>query len=157
MKTKILLLIIVAFLSGNAIAQKIYLPSAQKYVKIVDYIDDVQKDLSKYSADYLLIYPGYDQKENSEGDAYLIQLEMRVSNDGKYVSATQTLQIPEKEAVKTTNLSNPSVFGNTFNSDEWTGKFVVIKYMKKDVSFSAKGILKKHTKDDGFDFYEKVK
>jgi hypothetical protein len=157
MKTKILVLIIFAFLSGNLFAQKVYIPSVQKYVKLVDYVDDVQKDLSKYSGDYLFIYPGYDAKENSEGDAYLVQLEMRISNDGKYVSAVQTLQIPEKEAVKTNNLSSPSVYGNTFNSEEWTGKFVVVKYKKKEVSFSAKGILKKHTKDDGYDFYEKTK
>jgi hypothetical protein len=157
MKTKILLLIIFAFFANNLFAQKVYVPSVQKYATIVDYIDDTQKDLSKYSGDYLFIYPGYDQKENSEGDAYLIQLELRISNDGKYVTGVQTLQIPEKEAVKTTNLSNPSVFGNTFSSDELTGKFIVLKYKKKGVTFSAKGILKKHMKDSGYDFYEKTK
>ncbi|MCX6164605.1 MAG: hypothetical protein NTU73_07040 [Ignavibacteriae bacterium] len=157
MKTKIFFLIFIGFLVGNIYAQKVYIPSLQKYAKIVDYIDDTQKDLSKYSGDYLLIYPGYDKNDNNEGDAYLIQLELRISNDGKYVTASQTLQIPEKEAVKTSNLTNPSVFGNTFSSDEMTGKFVVLKYKKKDVTFSVKGILKKHTKDDGYDFYEKTK
>jgi len=142
---------------NNAYSQKVYIPSLQKYTKIVDYIDDTQKDFSKYSGDYLLIYPGYDQRENYEGDAYLIQMELRISNDGKYVSASQNLQIPQKEAEKTSNLTNPSVFGNTFSSDELTGKFVVLKYKKKDVTFSVKGILKKHTKDNGYDFYEKVK
>lgn len=157
MKTKILFFIIFAFFVSNVFAQKVYVPSVQKYVTLVDYIDDIQKDFSKYSGDYLFIYPGYDQKENTEGDAYLIQLELRISNDGKYVSGIQTLQIPEKEAVKTTNLTNPSVFGNTFSSDELTGIFVVLKYKKKGVTFSAKGILKKHTKDNGYDFYEKTK
>jgi len=157
MKTKILFLVIFAFIVSNVSAQKVYVPSAQKYVTMVDYFDDVQKDLSKFSGEYLMIYPGYDQKENSEGDAYLISLELRISNDGKYVSATQTLQIPEKEAVKTTNLANATVFGNSFSSDEMSGKFVVLKYKKKEATFSAKGILKKHTKDDGYDFYEKTK
>jgi hypothetical protein len=157
MKTKILLLIIFAFIVNNVFAQKVYVPSAQKYVTVVDYFDDIQKDLSKYSGEYLLIYPGYDHKENSEGDAYLISLELRISSDGKYVSAIQTLQIPQKEAVKTTNLANATVFGNSFNSDEMSGKFVVLKYKKKDASFSVKGILKKHAKDDGYDFYEKTK
>jgi hypothetical protein len=157
MKTKIFFLIILGFFVSTAYSQKVYIPSLQKYTKMVDYIDDTQKDFSKYSGDYLLIYPGYDQNNNSEGDAYLIQLELRISNDGKYVSAIQTLQIPQKESVKTTTLTNPSVFGNTFSSDELTGKFVVLKYKKKDVTFSVKGILKKHTKDDGYDFYEKTK
>lgn len=157
MKTKIFFLIISVVLVNFAYSQKVYIPSLQKYVKIIDYIDDVQKDFSKFSGEYLLIYPGYDQNENYEGDAYLIQLELRVSNDAKYVNATQTLQIPEKEAVKTSSLSNPSVFGNTFSSEEMTGKFVVLKYKKKDVTFSVKGILKKHTKDNGYDFYEKTK
>jgi hypothetical protein len=157
MKTKILFFIIFAFIVSNAFAQKVYVPSAQKYVTMVDYFDDVQKDLSKFSGEYLMIYPGYDSKENSEGDAYLISIEMRISNDGKYVSATQTLQIPEKEAVKTTNLANATVFGSSFSSDEMSGKFVVLKYKKKETTFSTKGILKKHTKDDGYDFYEKTK
>jgi hypothetical protein len=157
MNTKIFFLIIFAFIVSNIFAQKVYIPSVQKYVKMVDYFDDTQKDLSKYSGEYLFIYPGYDQNENTEGDAYLIQLELRISNDGKYVSGLQTLQIPEKEAVKTTSHSNASVFGNTYSSDELTGKFVVLKYNKKDVTFSAKGILKKHSKDNGYDFYEKVK
>lgn len=157
MKTKILFLLIFAFLSANLFAQTIYLPSEKKYVKITDYIDDIQKDLSKFSSDYLLIYPGYDAKENSEGDAYLVQLELRVSSDGKYVTAEQTLQIPQKESVKTDKLTNPSFYDNNFNCDEWSGKFVVIKYKKKDATFSAKGILKKHKKDEGYDFYERVK
>lgn len=157
MKTKIFILIILLFTVSTVYSQKVYIPSLQKYTKIVDYIDDEQKDFSKFSGEYLLIYPGYDQKDNTEGDAYLIQLELRISNDAKYVNATQTLQIPQKEAVKTTSLTNPSVFGNTFNSEELTGKFVVLKYKKKDVTFSVKGILKKHTKDDGYDFYEKTK
>jgi len=59
--------------------------------------------------------------------------------------------------VKTSSLTNPSVYGNTLSSEELIGKFVVLKYKKKDVTFSVKGILKKHTKDDGYDFYEKVK
>lgn len=157
MKTKILFLIFFGFFLSNVYSQKVYIPSLQKYTKMVDYIDDLQKDFSKYSGEYLLIYPGYDQNENSEGDAYLIQLELRVSNDAKYVNAVQTLQIPEKETVKTTALTNASVYSNNFSSDEISGKFVVLKYKKKDVVFSVKGILKKHTKDDGYDFYEKVK
>jgi hypothetical protein len=157
MKTRIFFLVIFAFIVSNVFAQKLYIPSVQKYVTMTDYIDDTQNDLSKYSGDYLFIYPGYDQKNNSEGDAYLVQLELRISNDGKYVSASETLQIPEKDAVKNTNLSNASVFGNTFSSDELTGKFIVLKYKKKDVVFSTKGILKKHSKDNGYDFYEKTK
>ena len=158
MKTKIFILIaVMLFSAGNIFAQKVYLPSLQKYVQVTDYIDDVQKDFSKYAGEYLFIYPGYDAKENYEGDAYLIQLELRISNDGKYVSGIQSIQIPEKESSKTNNLTNPSVFENSISSDELTGKFVVIKYKKKDVVFSAKGILKKHTKDTGFDFYEKTK
>ncbi len=157
MKTKVLFLIIIGFFVSNVYSQKVYIPSLQKYTKIVDYIDDKQKDYSKYSGEYLLIYPGYDQNNSKEGDAYLVQLELRVSNDAKYVSASQTIQIPEKESTKTSNLTNPSVFGNTFNSEEWSGKFIVLKYKKKDVTFSVKGILKKHKSDDGYDFYEKVK
>jgi hypothetical protein len=157
MKTKIFFLVIFAFIVSNVFAQKVYIPSVQKYVTMTDYLDDTQKDLSKYSSDYLFIYPGYDQKNNTEGDAYLVQLELRISNDGKYVSASQTIQIPEKDAVKTISLSNASVYGNTFSSDELTGKFVVLKYKKKGVEFSTKGILKKHTKDNGYDFYEKTK
>jgi len=157
MKKGILFLIFLTFLSANLFAQKVYIPSVQKYVTMVDYIDDEQKDLSKFSGEYLFIYPGYDAKENSEGDAYLIQLELRISSDGKYVTANQSLQIPEKEAVKTTTHSNASVFGNTFSSDELNAKFVVLKYKKKDVVFSAKGLLKKHSKDNGYDFYEKTK
>lgn len=157
MKTKIFFLIISLTFVNCVFSQKVYIPSLQKYTKIVDYIDDVQKDFSKYSGEYLLIYPGYDQNQNNEGDAYLIQLELRISNDAKIVIATQKLQIPEKESEKSTTLSNATVFGNTFSSDEMTGKFVVLKYKKKDVTFSVKGILKKHTKDDGYDFYEKVR
>jgi len=78
MKTKIFFLIFIGFFVCNTYAQKVYIPSLQKYTKMVDYIDDTQKDLSKFSGDYLLIYPGYDQNENSEGDAYLIQMELRV-------------------------------------------------------------------------------
>lgn len=156
MKTKIFFLIFISFFIGNAFAQKVYIPSLQKYTKIIDYVDDTQKDFSKYSGDYLLIYPGYDQNDNNEGDAYLIQLKLRISNDGKYVTASQTLQIPEKEAMKTSDLNNPSVFGNTFSSDELIGKFVVLKYKKKEVTYTVKGILKKHTKDTGYDFYEKT-
>jgi hypothetical protein len=157
MKTKLFFLIIFLIFAGSVYSQKVYVPSLQKYTKIVDYIDDEQKDFSKFAGEYLLIYPGYDQNENSEGDAYLIQLQLRISFDAKIVIATQKLQIPEKESEKNSTLSNASVFGNTFSSDELTGKFVVLKYKKKDVVFSTKGILKKHTKDDGYDFYEKVR
>lgn len=157
MKSRILFLFIFSFLAINLFAQKLYVPSAQKYVQLVDYVEDEQKDLSKFTGDYLLIYPGTDAKGDSDGDAYLIQMQLYVSPDGKYVAATQTLQIPEKEAVKKSTLANASVYGTTFSSDELTGKFVVLKYKKKDVNYSARGILKKHTKDNGYDFYEKTK
>lgn len=157
MKARIFFFILLSLTAVNLFAQKIYLPSAQKYVQMVDYVDDEQKDFSKYSGEYLMIYPGYDSKENSDGDAYLIQLELRISSDGKYINASQTLQIPEKEAIKTTTHTNSSVFGNTYSSDELTGKFVVMKYKKKDIVYSAKGIIKKHSKDNGYDFYEKTK
>jgi len=157
MKTKILLTIFFFLVTLNLFAQKLYVPSAQGYVQLVDYIDNEQKDLSNYTGEYLFIYPGVDSKGSTDGDAYLVQLELSVSPDGKYVNTKHTLQIPEKEAVKTTTLTNPSVYGNTFSSDELTGKFVILKYKKKEVNYSAKGILKKHTKDNGYDFYEKTK
>ncbi len=157
MKTKIFFLIIATFLVNTAYSQKVFVPTLKKYAKLIEQYDDTQNDVSKYTGEYLLIYPGYDQNEISEGDAYLIQLGLSISKDGKTVFATQILQIPEKEAVKTTKLSNPTVFGNNFSSDEMSGKFVVLKFKDKDKNVFVKGIFKKHTKDGGYDFYEKIK
>ena len=155
MKT-IIFFFAVILISTSAFAQKIYIPSAKKYISIVEYTDDIQTDLTKFAGGYLLLYPGEDQNGISEGDVYIIQLEIKISKDAKTVSAIKLLQIPDKDASKKTILTNPTVYENVFNSEELTAKFVVIKYKIKDKFYFIKGILKKHEQDSGYDFYEKT-
>jgi hypothetical protein len=151
----ILLLIIFSFsFSGNSNAQKIFVPSAQKYV-VLDYSDDTKSDLSLYSGSYVYIYPGYDENEQSEGRPYIFTLTIFCNKTGSEFTASRIKQFVGDDPLQNAKLSNPSIVGNNFYSDEITGKFVILKYTKSGTDYSVKGFFKKHKNDSGYDFYER--
>lgn len=150
-----LVLIILFFsYSGTAFAQKIYIPSAEKYVPI-DYKDDVKIDLSQYSGNYVYVYPGYDEYEQFEGKPYIFTITIKSNKTGSEISASHTRQYAIDDPIKSVPLSNPSIVGSAFYSDEISGKFVTVKYKKKGIQYSKSGLFRKHRHDTGYDFYEK--
>ena len=153
------LLIFISFLLGisycESYAQKVFVPAVQEFVTVESYENDIYEDLTKYSGDYIFVYPGYDEFDQSEGNAYVYLFRLKVTNKGADVKATRSRQNLGSDESKTKTLENASIIKNEFNSEELSGKFVIIKFKYKKLTKSASGFLVKHKSDSGFDFYEK--
>jgi hypothetical protein len=135
-------------------AQKIYIPTAEKYVPM-DYKDDIRNDLSQYNGSYVYVYPGYDENDQYEGNPYIYTLTITSNRTGSEITAFRYRQFAVDDPIKNTPLDNPSIVSNVFYSDEITGKFVILKYVKNGRDNSSRGFFRKHKQDSGYDFYEK--
>ena len=148
------LLIFTFTICGLTYAQKIYVPTAEKYVRL-DYKDDVRSDLTEYSASYVHVYPGYDENEQYEGKPYIFTLTIASNKTGSVLSASHYRQYAVDDPIKSVPLSNPSIVGCSFSSDEMTGKFVMVTYTNKGKEISVRGFFRKHKSTSGYDFYER--
>ena len=135
-------------------AQKLYIPSAEKYVRI-DYKDDVRSDLTEYNANYVRVYPGFDENEQYEGKPYIFTLAITSNKTGSILTASHFRQYAIDDPIKSVPLGNPSIVGNAFYSDEMTGKFVIVTYTNKGKEISVRGFFRKHKTGSEYDFYER--
>lgn len=152
--TIILFLIFTFSFCSTTYAQKIYVPTAEKYVKM-DYKDDVRSDLTEYNASYVHVYPGFDENDQYEGKPYIFTLTITSNKTGSVLTASHFRQYAVDDPIKSVPLGNPSIVGSAFYSDEMSGKFVILTYTNKGKEISVRGFFRKHKTGSGYDFYER--